>query len=83
MFISSHSFVVISVPQRRQGVVDPIKVRWKEVYPKAARDGQEPPAEAIQRQEEPSDHAGPDCPAAADQTQTKPSHSASEHRYNT
>lgn len=59
--------------------MDPIKICRKEVYPKAARDRQEPPVEEIKRQEEPSNHAGPDCTATADQTQTKPSHSAAGH----
>ncbi len=78
LFLLSFSSV-ISVPQRRQGVVDPIEVRRKEVHPKAARDRQEPPAEAIQRQEEPSHHARPHRGATTAQTQTEPSHAASGH----
>lgn len=56
---------LISDPQRRQGVVDSLEVCGQEIHPKASGNRQEPPAEAIQCQEEPSNHAGPDCAATA------------------
>ena len=61
--------------------MDPLKVRREEVYPEAARDGQErAAAEAIQRHQDQGRGAGAGGPETAAETQTQPGYAASDDR---